>query len=308
MKKIKLARFLIWVIRLFPLKYRVKSEQELPQPFFIFGSGRNGSTLINLLLNQHPNIFLPSEQYFLGNTIIKFQIYNYLIWRDLAKILVGELVPSLKSHTWQLKHEKLFARIVTCPRQEQTLQQLIHSIYAEYAAQLGRYFKIWGDSTFVNTNYCEDIYRVYPNAKFIFLIRDGRDVAASFKSGGSEAFDDWAIPVYAAKHWNESLEKLEWLKRKTANVLIVKYEDLVCKPEITMRLVFNHLGESYPKNLLDFHKNVPQTEFYNPEHHQKLQQPIDNQSIGKWKKILTQSEIDQITAIMDKNLVKFGYL
>jgi protein-tyrosine sulfotransferase len=308
MKKIKLARFLIWLIRLLPLKHPIKSEKELPQPFFIFGSGRNGSSLINLLLNQHPNIFLPTEQYFLGNTILKFQIYNHLIWRDLAKILAGELIPTLNSHTWQLKHEQLFSKIVASPKQEQTLQHLIYTIYAEYAAQLGQPFKIWGDSTFVNTQYCKDIYRVYPNAKFLFLIRDGRDVAASFKAGGLEAFDDWATPLHAAKHWNESIEKLKWLKRKTANVLLVKYEDLVSKPEITMVLVFNHLGESYPEDIFDFHKKVPKSDFYNPEHHQKLQQPIDSKSIGQWKERLTKTEIEQITSVLAKNLSKFGYV
>jgi hypothetical protein len=307
MKRIKLARFLIWLIRRLPLRHPIKSNSELTTPFFIFGSGRNDSSLINLLLNQHPNIFLPTEQYFLGNTILKFQIYNHLIWRDLAKILVGELVPTLKSHTWQLQHEELFAKIVHSAKPEQTLQQLIHTIYTEYALQLNRNIKIWGDSTFMNTHYCKDIYSVYPNAKFMFLIRDGRDVAASFKAGGSGAFDDWATPHFAANHWNDSIEHLEWLKSKTTNVLLVKYEDLVNKPELTMRLVFNYLGENYPENMFDFHKNVPESDFYSPEHHQKLQQPIDSKSIGQWQNRLTKDEVDQITPVLAKNLPKFGY-
>jgi hypothetical protein len=141
----------------------------------------------------------------------------------------------------------------------------------------------------------------------MFLIRDGRDVAASFKAGGSEVFDDRANPLFAANLWNQSIESLEWLKSKTANVLLVKYEELVCKPEITLQLVFNYLGENYPENIFDFQDNISQSDYYNQKHHQKLQQPIDSKSIGQWQNRLTKDEVDQITPVLAKNLAKFGY-
>lgn len=176
-----------------PYIYGVLSKnKDHSDPFFIFGSGRNGSTLLNLILNQHTKLFLPPEQYFLGKSIIKFQLYNYLIWRDLVKIIYAELIEETENHLWNFKPNGILHQAFYFKKKERTLQNLINEIYFEYARQSNLNGVIWGDTTPHNSIFINEIYDCFPKAKYIFLIRDGRDVAAAFKKGGKDIFDELA--------------------------------------------------------------------------------------------------------------------
>ena len=75
-KQIK-YRVIIWnlvrFIKLFFANYHSKIKNP---PFFILGSGRNGSTLLSSILNAHPELFIPSEQFILPYTIMR----RYIFW------------------------------------------------------------------------------------------------------------------------------------------------------------------------------------------------------------------------------------
>ena len=63
----------------------------LTKPFFIYGSGRNGSTLLASLLNNNENISIPPEQYVMPHAIIdwklnKFQSYNKFISKIIRSL------------------------------------------------------------------------------------------------------------------------------------------------------------------------------------------------------------------------------
>ena len=140
-----LGRLLLAILRVIPKKYPVASSSiAIPEPFFIISSGRSGSTLLNRLLNQHSQLFLPSEQYFIHNLIIKFQLYNWILWRDLGKILAGEIVNSLGAHTWDWDFEETYSKIVLAKGEERTLKWLIDHIIRNYASQMGSEPTLWG--------------------------------------------------------------------------------------------------------------------------------------------------------------------
>lgn len=305
MRRIKLARILLHFAAFLPKKYPVIDSRGLAvQPFFVFGSGRNGSTLLNRILNQHSQIFLPAEQYFLGPSIIKYELYNFMLWRDLVKVIVGELIPSSKSHNWNITKMPDLHRAYTLSGEERSLQWLIDYMY-QSVNELQK--PVWGDTTHLNTNYAPEIIKTFPEAKYFFLVRDGRDVVASFKKGGREIFEDRAEPLVAANQWMQSIKMYEYLKTKI-DLQLVTYEELVSAPEIILTQICQHLGVTYEPAMLQFHEHIPSREIYDLEIHKHLKYPISPMSIGKYQSALSTEELTEIMPILKKGLKQFKYL
>lgn len=308
MKKLKLARIIILISSIFPRRYRIRfSSSKYNTPFFIFGSGRNGSTLLNVILNQHSKLFLPSEQYFLGNSIIKYQLYNYIVWRDLVKIIYGELIAQAENHSWNFSPNEIINEAFYFEKPRRSLETLIHHIYSNYARLTKQGSITWGDSTPYNTRYINEIYGCFPKAKYIFLIRDGRDVVSAYKKGGTDIFDHLADPATATSHWINSIKKYHWIKKRT-EVLLVKYEELVQDTEETLKRILTFLEQEYQPSLDEFYKNVPKIAEYDQDHHKNLQNPISTSSIGQWKQLLTEREKKVLIRQLTPYLKEFNYL
>lgn len=285
-----------------PRKFPVRSKQSLERPFFIFGSGRNGSTLLNRILNGHSELFLPSEQYFLGNSIAKFKIYNWLLWRDLVKVIVGELMPSTGSHTWQFSGDEVFQGINQST--DKSLEWLIDYLFRSYGER-EKAFKRWGDTTPMNTHYLPEIWSVFPHASYVFLIRDGRDVADSYQRGGAEFLGDLAQPEKAITHWQESIKAYDWLNKKTT-VHLIQYEQLVREPKQALSELCEFIGVSFEEQMLNFYQHPSSAALYQEPQHANLQHPINDQSINKWKERF--DEDDSLFSTVQKELKRFGYL
>lgn len=306
MRRIKLARTLQRLTGLFPGKYPMESRVGLlSQPFFVFGSGRNGSTMLNRMLNQHPELFLPSEQYFLGNSIIKFRLYNFLIWRDLVKIIAGELIPTTGSHTWDFGPEHIIQDLFSTP--DKSLQYLIDKSFRAYGVHRGAAFGRWGDTTPMNTRYMPEITDLFPQARYIFLLRDGRDVIASYQKGGKDYLGELASPLIAARHWLRSVKMYEQMLQKT-DILLVRYEKLVSDPETELTRICEALGVKYHPEMLQFHLSEPPEAMYQEPQHANIRRPVSAGSIGNWREALSRADQAQVMPIIDGALAKYGYV
>lgn len=309
MNKMRLARCVAAFVSLLrlPNKIGLAKHSHSADPFFIISAGRSGSTLLNRILNENQHIFLPSEQYFLGVAILKFRIFRMLLWRDLVKIILGELV-SHRSHTWDIRYEPLFEKLIAVDKSQRSLRLIIDSIYNEYGSQQGKTCFRWGDSTPLNSLYVNELLFLYPRASFIFLIRDGREVCASYRNGGKEAFGALSDPMQAAKHWNKSIKALDYLIKKNCQLFILKYEDLQREPEKSINSLTKLLGVSYNSSMLTYYENIPDTFFFNENHHQKLKLPIISEPSEGWDKAFNTREQDALLPILRPGLERFGYL
>lgn len=260
--------------------------------------------MLNRMLNQHSALFLPSEQYFLGNSIFKYQLYPFLIWRDMVKIITGELLPSTGSHTWQMDGSEVINELFLL--EDRSLQKVIDVIFRGYGAKMKDDVQMWGDTTPLNTIYLPEVFSLFPKGKYVFLLRDGRDVMASYHKGGEEFLGHLAKPTNGAAHWNHSIEKYEWLKKRT-DVLLVRYEALVSEPERILTEICTYLGMAFESQMLTFYENEPQSGMYTEPQHANIRKPISTASIGKWAEQLTEEDNKAVAAI-NKNLVKYGYL
>lgn len=279
------------------------------QPFFILGSGRNGSTLLSMILNGHSKLFLPPEQYALHFAAIRFQLYGFLIWRDLVKIVIGEFADDKNNEGWKTNFNALYHPLYMLPKEQRSFQKIIDKIIEATAYQHHKEFTLWGDKSPTTIWYLEYIYNVYPKSKYIFLVRDGRDVVNSYQKGGTEVFGDLANIEKAAKNWQQSIDKWKWLKKRAhqERLLEVRYEDLVQDPTMTIHKICDFLLIPFEGSMLNFHDTVRERVETKRGHYKALHAPINNSAIGKWREQLTVEDIGRIMPIIEKGLKIYHY-
>lgn len=189
-------------------------------PIFIIGSPRSGTTLLRLILDAHPRISCGEETHFL---------------RDLEAI-VGK--------DWQLVATYGFERAWWHAR----IAAFYESFQAEVLASTGK--SRWAEKDPTYTLLLDFIDRLFPDALYVHLLRDGHDVVASFRdrwgyrSAARAARSEWARYVEAARTFGDGLPAERFLE--------LRYENLVTDPEVTSRRVFDFLGETWHPDVLDF--------------------------------------------------------
>jgi len=286
-------------------RYKVYApHQELTcHPFFIIGSGRNGSTLLSSMLNQHSKLMVPPEQWVLYEMIIKFKLYNIIEWKDLVNICVGLYADDSSNEGWETHFGHLYSKLHSLNREERTLTKIVDEIYVTHGKQKNIQFESWGEKSPINTVYLRYIYPVYPRSKYIFLIRDGRDVVSSITKVRGRDLE------YAVWRWNYSIKQFDWLKSKVSRqqFCIVRFEDLVLEPEKTLRSLLNFLNYDFEESMLEYQKSVNYLGLDKYSYHKNVQRPLKAGQIGKWQERLTNDEINELMPKIEHNLKIFGY-
>lgn len=308
-------RLIPWAVRVADLFYRphpvAHPEEQLScVPFFIIGSGRNGSTLLAAMLNKHPGLLVPPEQFFLHMSIIKYKLFNFLPWEELVKIVLGEAADSKRSIRWELRVNDMFYPLYQLPKNQRSLRRLIDEIFVAFGKQKEQRFQIWGDKSPLTTYRFNYIFPVYRDARFIFLLRDGRDVVSSYIQGSSKEFQQFASLRQAAWLWNLSIKHWDRICREVPESRrhFLTYEQLVREPEKTLTGLVRFLGFDYDPAMLDFQDQASHLGVDTLRIHQNLRKPLNPQSVGKWRERLTAQQQAELMPLIEENLQRFGYL
>lgn len=186
---------------------------ERQTPVFIVTAGRCGSTLLSNLLSRHPDILSLSEVFMAVNT--HAFVYNRLdgeaFWRLLStprRAMSETLTPATCPHEfmYDFSRSRLFTQKTLPPilymmlpplspepdvlffeleaaitsRPKAALSEQYEFMFSWLCQRLGK--KIWIERSGASLLFVPALARLYPNAKFIHLFRDGRDVALSMQS------------------------------------------------------------------------------------------------------------------------------
>lgn len=276
-------------------------------PFFIFGSGRCGTTLLRSILNANEDICIPPENWSIDKI---YEIYSKSIdWNILVSKIVSVVIsPIGNNKAWKLDEGKLRNKLLNLNTNDRTLPNIINQIYELYKEENFPKATKWGDKTPLNVFNLPIIHNIFgKNAKYINLVRDGRDVVASMlriKSEGynvEKACDRWIKSIVLAKEFGE---------KHRENYIEVRYEDLVCHTEREVKRICNFIGVQFNEDMINFqkdiNKNIDKTTL-DLNHHKNLQKPINTNSIGKWKDNLTEEQKIKINQWIYKYLIELGY-
>jgi len=283
--------------------------------FFIIGNPRSGTSLFRLLLTSHSDIHIPPES---GFMIWWQRVYNDWNWdADNQKLdaFLDDLFNAKKFEFWELDREPLSRTIkANKPDNYAALSRLIYEHHSEKA---GKKNALIGDKNNFHLNHIAELDALYPDAKFVHIIRDGRDVATSYMDMSKiDSTSDYRprLPSSAAdigQEWRKNIESVRsgFSKLPSERTLEIRYEDLVLETEKTLTGVCEFLGQTYEPAMLDFYmKN--QARKLEPDEFMawkaRTRGQIDSSAIGKWKN-LPQDDIGIFEKICGDILTTYNY-
>jgi hypothetical protein len=286
------------------------------RPIFIIGNPRSGTSLLRLMLSCHPDILIPPESHFFLWLENKYENINPST--DKLDQFFIDLYNSRKFETWGIDETSIM-KLVRRLRPH-NYSGLIASIYLAYADKVGKTgIEFWGDKNKLWKDKLGRIIHYYPEAFFIHLVRDGRDVACSFKDLAIKNSSSSYAPklpveiIEIADRWKNNVGCIEAFLEDIprAHTLTIRYEDLIMDAESNLKKITDILGISYSANMLNY-QNPEFTEIMEPveflEWKEKLNASPDEKNIGKYKTQLSQQDILLFEQYAGKELKKYEYL
>ena len=268
------------------------------QPIFIVGTQRSGTTLLRLILNAHSQIAIPEEATFLI-PLLKKKFLHRKIEKDSLTALIRYLSLNAQFKLWNYDSRAFLSQL--SQKNGISLRDLIDGLFSSYCDSRGK--KIWGDKTPSFFRKLDILSALFPDAKFIHIIRDGRDVFDSWRrmdpSKGNAAV--------TALDWRYKLFRIEksFTGIPESNKIIIRYEDLIDGPYTTIKAVCRMIGINYEDRMLDFYKTSH--EYIGTHHSELIFKPIDRENKYKWKKNLSLREIVVFNLLSKHCLKKNGY-
>lgn len=275
-----------------------------PPPFFIIGAGRSGTSLLRRMLMAHDDIHIPPETYVLKRIIKHFEAAQFLPWRNLVLDTLKIIEDSSGFESFDINLWKLNLRLNLLPEEERSLKAILHHFYLFHAEKVSPKATRWGDKTPINTEGLEEILTLFPEGKYINLIRDGYDYIFSYiRSGRAESIED------AAVRWTESLTKCRHYETLFPDrFLTVRYENLVTAPGKICKKVCDFIGLDFREEMLhseDVAARMGDTLVSGS--HEQLAMTISDRNIGKGRLNLTKEQKEEATRIIHPEMIRYGY-
>jgi len=268
-------------------------------PFFVVGAQRSGTTMLRLMLNNHPRLAVPFESGFIPVFFRRLAEYGDLadprnaarLLRDICvhpKVEKGKLVPDAAA---------------VLSRRSATYRELVDAIFSEYAQRKGK--ARWGDKTPAYITEIDILLQVFPYCRLIHMVRDGRDVALSL--GGIN---------WGSRHIPRVAEDWRWktvLAHKIGTVLgdrflEVRFEDLVHDAERELRRICGFLGEPFDPAVLQYsgsaESEMPSDSM---QWHRTSTRPPDPEKVYEWKRRMPVADRILFEAVAGDALDLFGY-
>lgn len=282
----------------------------------VVGSPRSGTTLLRLMLDAHSELAIPPETGFLtlgqqlagtGDKLREnfFQaIVNY-----------GEPIPSWAD--FGISKEDFWSALSSI--KPFNVAEGFRTFYRLYATQRKKHR--WGDKTPIYCKHIDTIRQVLPEARFIHIIRDGRDAALSLRhlwfSPG------WEIETQAS-YWRDCVVAARRAGIGHADYMEIRYEDLVLNTREVLERVCAHIDLGFEDTMLKYYERAPErlkehkgrsrsdgTTFLTQEQRlqqqQRVTQPLDPSCVFAWKRTMDAEERRKFQLVAGDLLKELGY-
>ena len=280
----------------------MKSMPGAERPVFVLGCPRSGTTLLQLMLHNHPRIAIPPETRFLVAAYHSRSSFGDLREESNRRALADFIVRRRQTLFYDLgldPHE-ITEEIATGPP---TLGSALGIVFRAYARRFNK--PRWGDK---RPGYYQDIpalLQLFPDAQIVHLIRDGRDCVASLK-----VMPWFQQDIYAAiSTWMEAIG----IARRAARGLApgayceVRYEQLVADPTGHLNVLCDFLGEEYDPAMTEPARIAAAVLPKRQTWHVGTQEHVTQARSGSWQERLEPWEIGLCEAVMGRTLQGLGY-
>ena len=264
-------------------------------PIFLVGMPRSGTKLLRDLLNNHSMIGIaPNESHFIPEFYARLKDYGALDQEANFAKFYHDLSQTPFFHRVDGNSFSNAASLYDAAP-ERTFAGLVEEFYRSYSRSKGKV--MWGDKTpfyLLHLPLCKSLF---PDARFIHIIRDVRDYALSLKKTWHKNLSR------SAQRWGDAV-----LKCRKDGLLLgegayreVRYEHLVDNPEGVIRELCKFLSVPFEENMIVLQKPVE----YGGDARNRMD--IVSMNYGKWRTSLSPRDIRRIEEICGALLTDLGY-
>ena len=248
-----------------------------PGPIFLAGVDRSGIGLLGELLEAHPDVAISRRT--------NFWSFYYQRFGDLERPqnldrCVTQMLRYTRIQALHPDRDDLLERV----RQGQaTYARLFAALQEQHLDRLGK--SRWGDKSLDAEKHADIIFREFPNAVMLHVIRDPRDRYASQathrRAARGEVGSGVALWRWSVRHARRNKS------RHPGRYLVVRYEDLVTRPREVLALICTFVGVQFTSEMLDV--------------------AFTTASIGRYRRDLSPREIAFISLVAGRWMVDLDY-
>ncbi len=255
-------------------------------PIFIGGAGRSGTTLLRVILDTHPNIVCGPE---------------FKLLPEIARLWTLGMQISPILQTYELG-----------PREfNDAHRRFIESLLHRYLRASGK--KRLAEKSPNNIFYFFQLSRIFPDARLIHVVRDGRDAVCSLLTMDWRDPATGRKPAYVAnaaaavEYWARAVRAgLEAARALPSDSFyLLRYEDMVTRPKETLEPLFTFIGEAWDPCVLDFH--LKKREGTKESSDGQVARRLYTHAAGRWQRDLNEQDRETFKRIAGDVLVELGY-
>lgn len=267
-------------------------------PFFV-GAERSGTTLLRAMFDSHPYLAVPPESHF----IVQLHRQHATRQGD-GPFPTDWFVESLSSHErfarWELHRASLEHAVVDV----RGYSEAVRRVFALYASCRGK--RLYGDKTPGYVRHIPLLAGLFPEARFVHIVRDGRDVATSLRQmefgpdGVVECALRWQDWVAGGKTAGATLGALRYRE--------IGYEDLVADAPSVLRELCVFLDLPFNDQMLGYVNRADSLigPLLRPDAHQRLREPPTS-GVRDWRQDMSPSEVATFELVAGPLLEACGY-
>ena len=270
--------------------------------FFILGRGRSGTTLLRTMLNQHDNINVPNECFFMMNIYYKYK--SVKLWNENKKLEFYNDIWFDKrlEDNWVIDKNLLKDEILNSPKNSSLgdLCKLVYIHQLKKSRENYQSVKLIGDKNPIYSLFPFQLLDLFPDSKFIYMTRNVKDNILSYQKVKFDSNNN----VILANRWESyNLSIFKFKQQYPNNVHIIRYEDLVLNAKKELSAICEFLEVTYDEKMLKFYESNE----FDQAWHKNLAKPIDGSSKDKWIGKMSKKDI-QVADYLGRHMSKkLGY-
>jgi hypothetical protein len=266
------------------------------RPVFIGGCGRSGTTLLGSMLGTHPHCLTTPEASFFYTPLRRSWATGEEFDRHTA---LDQITAHWSFKIWDVEIDRTFL-VEHCS----TYPELLLGIVAAYGRKTGKIEpRLWVDHAPGNVKYFSLLLEMFPEARLIHIVRDARAASSSvipldWGPNNAASAARWWVSFVARGLAAEAMHG-------PVRVIRIRYEDLVARPEPTLKRVCDFAGIDYrPEMVAGTGFGVPG---FTAGQHALIGKAPDRSRLEAWRKALSRREIEIVESIAVDLLSGLGY-
>jgi hypothetical protein len=274
---------------------------------FISGPPRSGTTLLQLLLSEHSRIAISPETTFIQNLLIWELKNNVVIRGKIKEKLLGYINNDIKLSTWpHFDVSNFYSEVIN---NDFKVDELLNKLFYNYSIGCQKEPRYIGNKKEIySQKYGIYIKKIFPDSKFIFIVRDPRDVVAS--SINNLYGYDLKRAAFNCYYMGYYIQKIRKLYPK--DVFIIKYENLAKNPRTETKKICSFLDLDFQSSMLDFYnsnKDYKNLIGSTKNIHKNTNKPINSDNSFKWKRnnVFSEHELKCIEHMTFNYIKSFKY-